>query len=100
MKIATLALVVLLIVLAVPRVPAQVVAAPAGGAMSRSSKPVPLTATNGLVPTLPKPVPLLATPANLDLQQQLAKQQQALQMLSAISKQLNDTAAAVIRNLR
>jgi hypothetical protein len=37
--------------------------------------------------------------ANVDLQNQLQKQQQTLQMLSTISKQLSDTAMAVIRKI-
>jgi hypothetical protein len=38
--------------------------------------------------------------ANVDLQNTLQKQQQMLQMLSNISKQLHDTAMSVIRNMR
>jgi len=38
--------------------------------------------------------------ANIDLQNILQKQQQMLQMLSNISKQLHDTAMSVIRNMR
>lgn len=37
--------------------------------------------------------------ANVDLQNMLQKQQQTLQMLSTISKQLHDTAMAVIRKI-
>lgn len=37
--------------------------------------------------------------ANVDLQDKLQEQQQALQMLSNINKQLNDTAMAVIRKV-
>lgn len=37
--------------------------------------------------------------ANIDLQNMLQKQQQAIQMMSNISKILNDTAMAVIRKL-
>jgi hypothetical protein len=38
--------------------------------------------------------------ANVDLQNWLQKQQQILQMLSNISKQLHDTAKSVIQNMR
>jgi hypothetical protein len=38
--------------------------------------------------------------ANVDLQNALQKQQQTLQMMSNISKKLNDTAQAIARNLR
>ncbi len=38
--------------------------------------------------------------ANVDLQNALQKQQQTLQMISTISKSLNDTAMAVIRKIR
>jgi hypothetical protein len=37
--------------------------------------------------------------ANVDLQNALQKQQQALQMMSTISKQLHDAATAVIRKI-
>jgi hypothetical protein len=38
--------------------------------------------------------------ANVDLQNQLQKQQQAMQMLSNILKMMHDTAMAIIRNLK
>lgn len=38
--------------------------------------------------------------ANIDLQNALQKQQQALQMLSNVSKSVHDTAMAVVRNIR
>jgi hypothetical protein len=38
--------------------------------------------------------------ANLDLQNILQKQQQALQMMSSISKSSHDTMMAIIRNLK
>ena len=38
--------------------------------------------------------------ANVDLQNMLQKQQQALQMMSNISKMSHDTAMAVIRNIK
>ena len=37
--------------------------------------------------------------ANVDLQNWLQKQQQTLQMMSTISKQLHDTAMAIIRKM-
>ena len=37
--------------------------------------------------------------ANVDLQNQLQKQQQTLQMLSNVSKTLNDTTLAIIRKI-
>jgi hypothetical protein len=37
--------------------------------------------------------------ANLDLQNALQKQQQTIQMLSTVSKNLNDTALAIIRKI-
>ena len=38
--------------------------------------------------------------ANIDMQKVLQKQQQTLQMISNISKQLHDTAMAIIRNIK
>jgi hypothetical protein len=38
--------------------------------------------------------------ANVDLQNQLQKQQQVMQMLSNILKMMHDTAMAIIRNLK
>ena len=38
--------------------------------------------------------------ANVDLQNQLEKQQEAMNMLSNLSKQLYDTAMAIIRKLK
>jgi hypothetical protein len=38
--------------------------------------------------------------ANLDLQNLLQKQQQAMQMMASVSKKMHDTGQSVIKNIR